>query len=105
VDKMPIEYMNISVVAKNSHVLFEYLNQVCQVNGSKFSSKVKQVKVWHGDILPVQADRGDLRTLYNVRLWKSCQDHITNFENTPKLIEGQEYVVDQTVFPLAIDGC
>jgi hypothetical protein len=89
--------MKISVVARNSATLFKWLNDVCRVNGRKMARRVDKVRVWHDDILPLKADRGDERTVFEVCLDDDCQDHIVDFLFTPKLAENNQYLVSRNM--------
>jgi len=85
--------MKISVVSRQYQLLSEWLKEVCHVRGGIRTHRVEKVKVWHGDVLPIYADHGDERTVFEVELMGNCQKHIINFEDVPKLTNGNQYVV------------
>lgn len=87
--------MKISVVARNYRPLVDWLNHVCQVKGRKLIHRIDKVKVWHDDVLPILADHGDIRTVYEVKIADDCQAHIQDFTFVPRLAENNQYIVSR----------
>lgn len=85
--------MKISVVSRGRQKLCNWLNDVCLVNVEKKPRKVEMCRVWHGDVLPIRADHGDQRTIYDVQLADNCQSHIGVFGDIPVLIDGHQYII------------
>jgi len=87
--------MKISVIAKDTQQLFNWLKSVCRVRGRKMAHRVEQVKIWHDDVLPMKAGVGSIRNAYEVVLEDACQSHVNTFDNTPLLHDGYQYVISR----------
>ncbi len=69
--------MKIEIVAKNFNVASDYLRNNVGVTGRALYHKVGVAKVWHGDVLSAESDRGDVRNIYSV----SVDDQTTIQQN------------------------
>ena len=60
--------MKIEVAAKDADHAIEFMRTDLQIKGRILLGIVDVLKNWHGDLLPLTADRGDVRNLYRVRI-------------------------------------
>ena len=63
--------MKIEIAAKNAKQAFEYLRNDLQIQGRILLGRVDIQKNWHGDLLNITADRGELRNVYRVQIEES----------------------------------
>lgn len=58
--------MKIEVVAKNYREAANFLRTEKCVTGRALYHKLDTVKIWHGDVIRADSDRGDIRNVYSV---------------------------------------
>jgi len=60
--------MKIEVAAKNAEQAIDFARTELGIKGQIHLSRVGEGKEWHGDLLPVKADRGEPRHVYSIRV-------------------------------------
>ena len=60
--------MKIEVAAKNASLAIDFARTELGIKGQIHLSRVGEGKEWHGDLLPVKADRGEPRHVYSIRV-------------------------------------
>ena len=66
--------MKIEIAAPNAKTAIEFARTELNIDGQLLIGKVGVGKNWHGDLLPITADRGEKRNIYTVRV--EPQNHI-----------------------------
>lgn len=67
--------MKIEIAAKNAKQVFDFLRNELEIEGRILLGRIDIQKNWHGDLLPITADRGELRNLYRVQIEASNTVH------------------------------
>lgn len=60
--------MRIEIAAPNARTAIEFARKELNIDGQLLIGKVGAGRNWHGDLLPVSADRGEPRNVYRVRM-------------------------------------
>ncbi|MDD4588841.1 MAG: hypothetical protein PHG06_00230 [Parabacteroides sp.] len=60
--------MKLEIAAKNAKQAIDYLRKDLQIKGRILVGRVDIQKNWHGDLLDITADRGELRNIYRVQV-------------------------------------
>ena len=60
--------MKIEIAAKDAKTAIEFARNELNIDGQLCLGKIGEARYWHGDLLPVKADRGEKRNIYTVRV-------------------------------------